>query len=204
MRVDPLVAPVAVIAVSALGLASACSLEHELEVGGALTAASGVKRYPELRIAQVAYDTPGEGALQKFIELFNPNSFQVSLAGWTFSDNLTSWPFPAVAISAGRFFTVARDRDGFVELYHRSPDVDGLSLFLHKGGDVIELYDPAGKEADMVAWQWFVPGWALYTPAGDSLIRRHPDGEAGLAGDWSVKSPAAPRGGAAVEKTASQ
>ncbi len=50
-----------------------------------------------------------DGDLSNWIELYNPNSSSVSLAGWHLTDdpkNLTLWKFPAVSISAEGYLIV--------------------------------------------------------------------------------------------------
>ena len=67
-------------------------------------------------IVQVGYDTPGDDAQEEFVDLFNPTASDVSLDGWSLTDNLATWFFPAEAsIAAGSYLSVARDANGFCE-----------------------------------------------------------------------------------------
>jgi len=177
---------------TALLLLSAC---EGAPGGGRRALGAETAPYLGLRITQVAYDTAGDEFFEEFIELFNQNEQPLSLAGWSLEDNFATFAFPDNAMVPPRsYFSIAKDAAAFSNLHGGLPDLDRMNLFLDNGGDLVKLIDPDGNISDVVAWQWFVPGWSLYTPHGDSLVRLHRDGDWGLAGDWVVRSPAAPDG----------
>ncbi len=150
-------------------------------------------------ISQVGYDTPGTDELEEFFDLYNPTGAAIDLSGWTVSDNLGSWTLPAgTSVPAGGFISVARDAGGFAALYGLSPDVEGLSLALGNTGDVLILSDAASTEVDRVAWEGFEPGWDMAAATGDAIERADPTADTDSPADWSITSPASPRGGSAA------
>ena len=147
-------------------------------------------------IAQVGYDTPGTDELEEFFDLYNASDADVDLGGWTVTDNLGSWTFPAgTTIPAGGFLSVARDAGGFSALYGLAPDVVGLNLALGNTGDVLVLSDAASAEVDRVAWEGFESGWDMIAATGDSVERSDPTVDTDGPADWAITSPASPRGG---------
>jgi hypothetical protein len=149
-----------------------------------------------LQLAQVAYDTPGTDSVEEFVDLYNPTGGDVALDGWTLADGAGTWTFPAgTTIAAGAFFTVARDAAGLEAWVAVVPDLDGLTLSLNNGGDVLVLSDDQGAGVDRVYWESYDPAWGLTAGSGDSLIRTVPDIDTDSAADWSTRSPALPDGG---------
>jgi len=148
-----------------------------------------------LLIAQVGYDTPGDETKEEFVDLYNPTGSPVSLDGWTLTDNYSSWNFPlGIVILPSAYLSVARDATGFQTLYGKQPDVAGLTLALGNTGDRLVLGDGA-TEADFVAWEGYASGWTLAAGEGASLERLDPTVDSDTSADWTVTSPAAPRGG---------
>ena len=146
-------------------------------------------------IAQVGYDTPGDDALEEFVDLYNPTADPVPLDGWTLSDNASTWTLPAgTTIEAGAYLSIARSASGFASLYGLDPDVSGMTLGLGNTGDALWLDDGIG-EVDFVAWEGFDPSWIIAAPIGDSIERTDPTVDTDSPVDFSVTSPAAPRGG---------
>ena len=146
-------------------------------------------------IAQVSYDTPGTDSIEEFIDLYNPTAGAVSLDGWSLTDNNATWYLPGgLTIAAGTYLSIARDSAGFLALYGKSPDAAGLPLSLGNTGDFLVLADPS-KEVDYVAWEDATAGWPITAPIGDSIERTDPTIDTDVAGDFSVTSPATPRGG---------
>lgn len=149
-------------------------------------------------IAQVGYDTPGDDATEEFIDLFNATDAPILLDGWTLSDNTASWPLPAsTSIPAGGYLSLARDAAVFEALYGVEPDLGGLTLSLSNSGDVLVLTQGA-DEIDRVAWEGFELGWSIEALTGDSIERGDPALDTDDVSDWSVTSPASPRGGTVV------
>ncbi len=146
-------------------------------------------------IAQVGYDTPGDDALEEFVDLYNPTDAPVLLDGWSLSDNASTWSLPAgTTIDAGAYLSIARDPGGFTSLYSLAPDVSGMTLGLGNTGDALWLDDGVG-EVDYVAWEGYDPSWPLTAPIGDSIERTDPTVDSDSAADFTITSPASPRGG---------
>jgi len=147
-------------------------------------------------ISQVAYDTPGTDSVEEFGDLYNPAASAVSRDGWRLADAAGSWSLPTgTSIDADGYLSIARDSAGFTALHGVSPDVAGLSLALGNSGDLLSLIDPSDVEADFVAWEGYVAGWDTTASTGNSIERSDPTVDSDTAADWSVTSPAAPRGG---------
>lgn len=155
-----------------------------------------------LVISQVGYDTPGDDALEEFVDLFNPGDSAVSLDGWSLSDNAGTWAFPnGVNLAPGAHLSIARNTAGFQALYSRNPDVAGLSLGLSNSGDALSLVDDIGAEVDHLAWEGFEPGWDIEATTGSSVERADPSADSDSVADWSVTTPAVPRGGGSSQST---
>ncbi|MBW2256595.1 MAG: lamin tail domain-containing protein [Deltaproteobacteria bacterium] len=147
-------------------------------------------------LAQAAYDTPGTDSIEEFVDLYNPTDSAVSLDGWTLSDNVKTWSFSAGAtIAPHTYLSVARNAAGFEALYGLVPDLSGLTTALNNTGDVLILRDGASAEVDRVAWENFEPGWSITAATGDAIERLNPTVDTDAVEDWSVTSPAQPRGG---------
>jgi beta-lactamase superfamily II metal-dependent hydrolase len=150
-------------------------------------------------IAQVGYDTPGTDALEEFVDLYNPTGSAQSLDGWTLSDNVGTWDLPVgTSIAADAYLSIARDPATFDSLYGFAPDVSGMSLDLGNSGDRLILADSSG-EVDRVAWENEDPGWSITAGTGDSIERADPTVDTDTVEDWSVTSPASPRGGTVTD-----
>ena len=151
----------------------------------------------DILIAQVAYDTPGDDALEEFVDLFNPTGSDVPLDGWSLADNASTWNLPdGLSVPAGGYLSIARNSGGFEALYGVTPDASGMTLGLGNTGDRLVLYDDWAVEVDHVAWEGFDLGWSIVAATGNSIERGDPTVDSDTVADWSVTSPAAPRGGA--------
>jgi hypothetical protein len=100
---------------------------------------------PAVVINELLYHPPGGGTDEEFIELFNPSSQVLSLAGWRFADGVT-FEFPAGATVPGQgYVVVARDVTRFIE---RHPELDPARVFggydgaLDNGGERVALARP--------------------------------------------------------------
>ncbi|RMG33884.1 MAG: hypothetical protein D6732_11180 [Methanobacteriota archaeon] len=125
-----------------------------------------------LIITEVLYDTPGCDSTCEWVEIFNPTSTSISVAGWTLEDNTKGNALPSVTIPSGGYLVLARDNAGFQSLYGFLPD--GLiTLALGNSGDQLTLKDDAGTVVDFVAWESYVTGWSA--SAVDGTIHRLSD-----------------------------
>lgn len=148
-----------------------------------------------LVISQVGYDTPGDDAIEEFVDLYNPTDAAINLTGWSLVDNASSWALPGTAtVAPGAYVSIARNTTGFITLYHRVPDFSSLPLSLANTADELTLKGPAGV-VDFVAWGAPASGWPIVAATGKSIERADPTVDTDTVQDWSVTSPAQPRGG---------
>lgn len=120
-----------------------------------------------------AADLNGDGVTDigdEFIELFNPSSVSVALAGWQISDAAGETNGRRVALDPSR----ALGPGARLTLWRHAT---GLSL--NDDGDRITLWNPTGSQVDSVAW-------GAAPPDGASLSRV-PDG-----GVWQTGTPPTP------------
>ena len=106
--------------------------------------------------------TDAEDFGQEYIELYNPGSEPVSLAGWQFVDGI-QYVFPDnVTIQAGEYLVVAADVSTFIYKYRSDVEmVGGWTGHLSNSGETIELVDSNGIIIDKVR----------YADEGDWAIR---------------------------------
>ncbi|MCL2030422.1 MAG: lamin tail domain-containing protein [Oscillospiraceae bacterium] len=116
-----------------------------------------------------------DGAFHDWAEIYNPNDFTVSLAGWSLSDNsgnLEKWTFPGgYAIGPGEYITLWLS--GLDEPGH-------VSFRLGRQDQELLLVDPNGRAADTIP--------IMDTPL-DTSYGRMPDGTEGY---FAVPTPGQP------------
>ncbi|MHA2332492.1 MAG: lectin-like protein [Candidatus Hodarchaeales archaeon] len=103
-----------------------------------------------------------------WIELYNPNNFEVDLAGYRLANStvdFTTIPSDTV-IAPGGYFVVARDTGTI------SGDYDWGSYVLNRFGDTVVLKDSNGNEIDSVSWGT-VLGWETLQANSTSLQRNN-------------------------------
>jgi serine protease AprX len=146
-----------------------------------------------LVLSQVAYDTPGDDAIEEWVELHNPLPVDVDLSGWRLADDFRAFPFPAGSrIRAGSYLVVARDAVGYQRLTGRPPALAGLSLALGNDGDRLSLLDPGGATVDFVAWEHGWEGWETLAAARGNVIVRDRSGvDRDTRADWRDGAPVA-------------
>ncbi|MCC6169787.1 MAG: lamin tail domain-containing protein [Caldilineaceae bacterium] len=135
-------------------------------------ATGGTLRINEVLPAPAA-DHNGDGIVDtgdEFIELINPGTAPIALAGWQLSDSAGDAEGRRVQLEAGRAVGAG---ERLLLWRHDS----GLSL--NDDGDRVTLWDPGGAQVDSVAWD-------ASAPKGAS-ISRIPDG-----GGWQTGTPPTP------------
>jgi hypothetical protein len=146
-----------------------------------------------VRISQVAYDTPGNDAVEEWIELYNPTSAPIDVGSFRLADNGGSYTLPPSTIVApGKHLAIARNAAGFNALFGRAPGVAGMTLSLGNATDELRLLDLAGAEIDRVQWENTPAGWPIAATTGSSIVRIDPNVDTNTVSDWKV-APAAPR-----------
>ncbi|MGD0519474.1 MAG: LamG-like jellyroll fold domain-containing protein, partial [Thermoguttaceae bacterium] len=91
----------------------------------------------------------GNGKYPDWIEIYNPNTNAVDLAGWHMTDNAnktTKWPLPSITLQAGGYLVVFASGESTVNY------VDSLGYYhtnfkIDKEGEYLGLYRPDGTVA---------------------------------------------------------
>ncbi|MGD8603936.1 MAG: lamin tail domain-containing protein [Anaerolineales bacterium] len=130
-------------------------------------------------INEVAWAGTLASASDEWIELFNPGSESVNLAGWTLDDGDDLHISLSGSLPPYAYYLLERTDDSTVA------DVSADQVYtgnLHNGGEALWLRDPSGAVVDSANQ----PGGAW--PAGDSSRRASMEriGGGDLPGDWST------------------
>ena len=116
------------------------------------------------------------GAYPDWIEIYNPGSSDVSLAGWTISDDLDEPDkhelSDELSVPAGGFLVLWADKDTEDGPLH-------VDFNLSADGEDLGLYDADGGPADVVTFG---------AMAGDLSVARVPDG----SDNWEIVETATP------------
>ena len=146
-----------------------------------------------MRLSQVAYDTPGDDAVEEWIEVFNPTAAPIDIGGYRLADNGGTFTLPpGTVVAAGQHLTIARSAAGFTALFNRAPGLAGMTLSLGNNADELRLLDPIGGEVDRVQWENAAAGWPISAGTGASIRRIDPTVDTDTVADWQVATPAAP------------
>lgn len=147
---------------------------------------------PALILSEVLYDSPlsslpAGDERGEFIEIYNPSCSVIDLAEYRIRDNNGDKDAYRLSgeISPGQYKTMTNDRDGFIKLFGRLPDMDNMKVKLGNSGDFVELLHN-NKSVDMVSWEKAKPGWNLVAK-NTSLIRKNIT-IPGLPTDWAAYS----------------
>ena len=92
----------------------------------------------------------GDGNRSDWIELFNPDTQAVSLAGWYLTDdpdNLTMWPFPSQAVIGAGDYLVVFASDQPTDTYVDSKGYLHTNFALEQNGEYLALISPGGRIA---------------------------------------------------------
>ncbi len=160
---------------------------------------------PRLLLSEVLYDAPQSGAETgyEWVEVFNPNSFPVSLAGWQIGDSGLLDAIPAFTLEPGGYLVIAATAAGFREsqpgFTGHMVSVEGtLGNGLSNDSDMVRLIALGGTVVDAMSYggniEAFNPTCPRVAP-GQSLARVPSDRDTDTAADWQPQ--AAPNPGAA-------
>jgi hypothetical protein len=123
-------------------------------------------------VNEIQYHPPDDQDQLQWIELHNPGTAQVDLAGWKFAKGV-DFTFPAgAALGGGGYGVVVRDRAAFVARH--GSEVLVLGEFkgrLKRGGERLELQDGAGKVSDTVKYEDRYP-WPLAPDGYGATLER--------------------------------
>ncbi|MBI5385456.1 MAG: lamin tail domain-containing protein [Verrucomicrobia bacterium] len=130
-------------------------------------------------INEIHFDPPEKKPLQ-FIELFNPGTAAVGLAGWS----LNGFPFTNGArVGANGFVVVARHPAAFEREFGFRP-FGPLPEKLGHHRDAVTLRDAAGQTVDAVNYSTGFPWPTVAEGAGPSMERVHPSLPGDEPGSW--------------------
>ncbi len=158
---------------------------------------------PLILIHELLYDAPqsGQDAAYEWVEIYNPGSQAISLAGWRLADNSAEDTLPDILLSAGGLIVVAANASAFRENH---PDFGGGLVEIGDGriggglgndGDQLALLAPSGVIVDAVSYgndaTWLDPP-APDVPVGHSLERQPAGVDSDTAADWADRFPPSP------------
>jgi len=143
----------------------------------ALTKADFTVGVDNLLLSEIMYQ-PESNGLSEFLEIFNPGTFEISLAGLTFTDGI-SFDFDSHSnlstIPSGGRLLIVRDLPAFQDTYGNAHDGIIAGVFqedskLSNDGETITLEDAGGSEVFSVTYNDAPPWPAEADGSGRSLI----------------------------------
>jgi hypothetical protein len=144
-----------------------------------VVAASG-----NLVISEVNYNPPGADDLDEFIELWNPTTSIVNLAGVKLTTGVT-FTFGAVLLEPGQRFIVIKDEAGFKAVYGTNVPFAGLwGGSLNNTGEPIVLLAANGTEIERVTYSAALPWPTAANNNGRTLVRIRPELPANVHSSW--------------------
>jgi len=150
-------------------------------------------------INEIHYDPDVKTELVEFVELYNPGSAHISLAGWYINDGI-SYRFPVDTILPASGYLIVVQNQAHVR--DKWPNIPSALVFgpfegkLDNDGEKVELFNADGEKIDQVDYQlgfpWPNVGDAIpdYNPGtGHSIQLINPSIDNDLAGSWRSASP---------------
>jgi len=110
---------------------------------------------PKVLISEINYHSESNRDPGDWLELHNPGSVDVSLAGWTLTDEGDQAPLELVGnliIPAGGYVVFTRNPATFKEVFPGITPLDTFAFGLGNGGDQLFLYDSDGALVDHVEY----------------------------------------------------
>ena len=103
-------------------------------------------------ITELMYHPQSENSKEEFVELYNPGTTPVKLAGWRFSTGVR-FIFPDVTLPARAYLAVAADLATFATNHPSVTNVVGnWNGILSNSGQLLELVDDNGQRVDAVRY----------------------------------------------------
>ncbi|WLD94711.1 lamin tail domain-containing protein [Alkalihalobacillus sp. AL-G] len=144
----------------------------------------------DLVIQEIYYDTEGTDSTEEYIEIYNAADQTVDLSGYHLEDNYSTFTFSTnTTIAPSQYLIVARDSNGFHNLFGFNPDVSGMTIALGNSGDQLSLQDPSGNEVDFVAYENYAQGWNITALTGEAIYRFDVNTDTDSVNDWNVGIP---------------
>jgi len=182
-----------------LNLVYVLLLAGPIETGYTLLADNQQENSSSVVINEIHYDPDVRTELVEFIELYNPGSIDINIAGWYLSDGI-AYQFPANAvIPADGYVIVAQNPAHIQDKWRIGPSSSVFGPFegkLNNDGEKIELSNANGEEIDQVDYQLGFP-WPTVGDevpdnipgTGYSIQLINPLIDNDLAGSWRSASP---------------
>lgn len=138
-------------------------------------------------INEVHYDAPDNTKPTEFLELHNPGTTAVSLAGWRMEDGVDFTFPPGASIPAGGYFVLAENAAAFQTQFGFAPN--GIYLGgLSSDGEHLELRSAANEVVDEVTYGVGFPWPTGAKGSGSSMELIHPSLDHNLGGSWRSSS----------------
>jgi hypothetical protein len=123
-------------------------------------------------INEIMYHPPNDLEELQYIELFNADSTEADLSGWSFSKGVKFSFAPGTKVPSGGFLVVCRNRTKFVERYgHSVPLAGEFEGHLSHNGEQIELSDRDKTLVDAVNYNDSAP-WPMAADGRSSSLER--------------------------------
>lgn len=143
-------------------------------------------------INEILYNAKAPDETGEWVEIMNPSTSSVNIAGWTIDDDEGTWTIPAgCSIGAGNNLTLAKNGARFYQDYGYYPDFEfsggtpaidlGYSgdIHLSNTGELLFLNNSSGTSIDIVVWGSSTYGTIVPVAASvlcNQSITRCPDG----------------------------
>ena len=143
-------------------------------------------------INEIHYDEPNKTVPAEFVEIHNPTSEAVSLAGWELTGGI-DFLFPdGASIEGGGFLLVAQDPATMASRFGRPDALGPWRGKLRNSGETVNLRTPRGRLVSSVDYRLGFPWPTVGDPVqgtGPSIQLIHPGLEADLGGSWRSANP---------------
>ncbi|WP_297491239.1 glycosyl hydrolase family 18 protein [Thermococcus sp.] len=161
--------------------------------GGSVTISRQIsvqpKNPPRVVINEIMYwPSQGDDGYGEWVELYNPNDFEVDVSGWWLGSGSGGYTFPTgTVIPAKGFLVVAKDSDWLIGRYSTEPRFDGSAVYgnasfiLDDGGGSVSLKSAGGAVVDSVTYS---PSWGG-SGDGKSIERKDPAGDSNDPSNWA-------------------
>jgi len=161
--------------------------------GGSVTVSRRIsvqpKNPPRVVINEIMYwPSQGDDGYGEWVELYNPNDFEVDVSGWWLKTESGGYTFPTgTVIPAKGFLVVAKDSDWLISRYSIEPRFDGSAVYgdapfvLNDSGDTVSLKSAGGALVDSVTYD---PSWGG-NGDGKSIERKDPSGGSNDPSNWA-------------------
>lgn len=151
----------------------------------------GLSAQAQLRINEIHYHPSDAMDSDDWIELHNPSTETVSVAGWTFKDEDDSHAYalpPSATLDAGGYLVVAENPTSFSAIYPNVPHVGGWTFGLSNSGETLRLFDDTGTLIDSLTYDDTLPWPIAADGEGASLERVSPGLPSSAPTTWQASN----------------